>query len=74
MDAPEIVEIRLDVKSDGSPARDAPFIVIATDADRCGMYTDEPAVIAQLAPDEASAAFEATWHGEWTFGRRVADA
>ncbi len=70
----EIVEIRLGVKSDGSPARDAPFVVIATDADRSGMYADEPKVISQLAPHEDRGWFEATWDGEWRFGRRVADA
>ena len=70
----EIVEIRLGRKSDGSFARDAAFIVIAKDADRCGLYKDEPDVIAQLAPGESIARFEATWNGQWKFGRRVHDA
>jgi hypothetical protein len=49
-------------------------MVIADDADRCGLYVDEPDVIAQLAPDEDRGRFEATWDGEWKFGRRVQDA
>jgi hypothetical protein len=60
MSKSEIVEIRLGRKSDGSFARDAAFIVIAKDADRCGLYKDEPHVIAQLATDEESGRFEAT--------------
>ena len=46
--APVIVDIRLGINSDGSIARDVPFVVIADDADRCGRYVNEPAVIAQL--------------------------
>ena len=70
----EIVEIRLGRKSNGSFARDAAFMVIAKDADRCGLYKDEPDVIAQLAENEESGKFEATWDDQWKFGRRVQDA
>jgi hypothetical protein len=49
-------------------------MVFADDPDRCGMYSKEPDVIAQLASDEDIARFEATWDGkEWKFGRRVRD-
>jgi hypothetical protein len=45
---------------------------ILTDVD---LYSKEPAVIAQLAPGESIARFEATWDGkEWQFGRRAQDA
>ena len=74
MSKSEIVEIRLGRKSDGSFARDAAFMVIAKDADRCGLYKSEPDVIAQLAPGEDIARFDATWDGEWKFGRRIQDA
>jgi hypothetical protein len=71
----ETVEIRLGRRSDGSFARDAAFMVIAKDADRCGLYKDEPAVIAQIAENEERARFEATWDGKkWKFGSRVQDA
>ena len=70
----EIVEILLGRNADGSVARDALFVVLARNDARCGLYRDEPIVIAQLAPDEDRARFEATWHGEWRFGRRLADA
>jgi hypothetical protein len=70
----EIVEIRLGRKGDGSIARDAAFMVFADDPNRCGLYDKEPDVIAQLAPDEDIARFEAIWDGEWKFGRRVQDA
>ena len=70
----EIVEIRLGRKGDGSFARDAAFMVIAKDADRCGLYKDEPHVIGQLAEDEESGRFEATWDDRWRFGRRVQNA
>jgi hypothetical protein len=75
MNKREMVEIRLGRKSDGSTARDAAFVVLADDPDRCGMYSKKPDVIAQLAPGEDIARFEATWDGkEWKFGRRVQDA
>jgi hypothetical protein len=70
----EIVEIVPARDDDGTPDRDAPFVVLAEDEDRDGLYFNEPAVIAQLAPDENAAKFEATWEGEWKFGRRVQDA
>lgn len=70
----EIIEVRLGRSADGSIARHAPFVVYADDPNRCGLYDKEPAVIAQLAPDEETARFEATWDGEWKFGRRVQDA
>lgn len=66
----EIV-VQLGRKSDGSTARRAPFVVIAENAERCGLCGNEPAVIAQLAPDEDRGWFEAMWDGEWKFGRRV---
>jgi hypothetical protein len=69
-----VVEIRLTCEPDGAPVRSLPFMVIADDADRCGLYVDEPDVIAQLAPDENRGRFEATWDGEWKFGRRIQDA
>ena len=52
--APVIVEIRLGINSDGCIARDGPFVVIADDADRCGRYVNEPAVIAHLCRGMAS--------------------
>ena len=51
---------------------DAPFLVVAEQPGRSGMYQDEPDVIAQMAPDEVEARFEAEWiEGEWRFGKRV---
>jgi hypothetical protein len=71
----EIIEIQLDCKADGSIDRHAPFVVLAPDEERDGLYSNEPAVVAQLAPDEDNARFEATWDGEeWLFGPRVQDA
>jgi hypothetical protein len=69
-----IVEIKLGRSAGGSIARHAPFAVFAENPDRCGLYDKEPDVIAQLAPGEDNARFEATWDGEWKFGRRVQDA
>ena len=71
----EIIEVQLACNADGSVDRTAPFVVLASDEKRDGLYTHEPAVIAQLAPDEDTARFEAAWDGEeWLFGRRVQDA
>jgi hypothetical protein len=71
----EIVEIQLYCNEDGSIDRGAPFVVLAEDEERDGLYFNEPAVIAQLAPDEDNARFEAAWDGEeWLFGPRVQDA
>ena len=71
----EIIEVQLACNADGSVDRAAPFVVLAADEKRDGLYTNEPAVIAQLAPDEDTARFEATWDGEeWLFGRRAQDA
>jgi hypothetical protein len=71
----EVVEIVLARNEYGSIDRCAPFVVLADDEDRDGLYMNEPAVIAQLAGDEDAAWFEATWDGEeWMFGRRVQDA
>jgi hypothetical protein len=68
-----IVEIKLGRSADGSIARHAPFAVFTDDPDRCGLYNKDPDVIAQLAEGEDIARFEATWDGEWKFGRRVQD-
>jgi hypothetical protein len=71
----EVVEIVLGCNEDGSTNRDAPFMVLAADEERDGLYFNEPTVVAQFAPDEAAARFEATWDGEeWLFGARVQDA
>ena len=70
----EIVEIWLAIGDDGGIDRDGPFLVIAEDDDRCGSYVNEPDVIVQLAPDEDTARFEATWDGQWRFGKRLHDA
>jgi hypothetical protein len=71
----EIIEIQLACNADGSVDRASPFVVLAADEERDGLYANEPAVIAQLAPDEDTARFEATWDGEvWQLGRRVQDA
>jgi hypothetical protein len=70
----EIVEIKLGRLSDGSIARHERFVVLADDPGRCGLYDKQPDVIAQLAPDEDTGRFEATWDGQWKFGRRVQDA
>jgi hypothetical protein len=69
-----IVEIKLGRSPDGNIARHGPFMVFGDDADRCGLYDKEPDVIAQLGPGEDNGLFEATWDGEWKFGRRVQDA
>jgi hypothetical protein len=71
----EIIEIQLDCNADGSIDRTAPFVVLAPDEGRDGLYSNEPALLAQLAPDEDTARFEATRDGEeWLFGPRVHDA
>ena len=71
----EIIEIQLVCNADGSIDRSAPFVVLAEDEERDGLYSNEPTVIAQLAPDEDNARFEAAWDGEeWLFGPRVQDA
>ena len=71
----EIIEVQLACNADGSVDRTAAFVVLAADEERDGLYFNEPDVIAQLAPDEDTARFEATWDGEeWLFGRRVQDA
>ena len=72
MSNPEIVEIRLGRKADGSVARNAPFMVLAANPERSSLCRDEPEVIAQLAPHEDRGLFEATWNGSWQFGKRRA--
>jgi hypothetical protein len=53
------------------PNPDAPFMVKAHDPHRCGLYYDEPTVIAQMLPGEREARFEAEWDGaQWKFGKR----
>ena len=57
----------------------APFVVIPRQPRlqprRGGVYHNEPDVIAQFLPGERQARFEAEWiEGEWSFGKRVADA
>jgi hypothetical protein len=71
-----IVKVRLGVDpTTGLVDPRAPFLVIAPQPGRSGMYHDEPDVIAQIAPDEVKARFEAEWiEGEWKFGKRVLDA
>jgi hypothetical protein len=70
----EIVTIILARGDDGKPDRAMPFAVACNDDSRTGLYDDEPGVLAQLAPGEVTARFEATWDGEWKFGRRAQDA
>jgi hypothetical protein len=48
--------------------------VLAEDEARDGLYFNGSDVIAQLAPDEDNGRFEATWDGDWKFGRWVQDA
>jgi hypothetical protein len=53
----------------------APFLVTADDPSKSGLYENEPTVIAQLAPGERQARFEAEWTEDgWRFGTRVQDA
>lgn len=62
-------------RATGHVDRDAPFLVTSDIFGRTGIYTDEPAVVAQFAPDEREARFHAEWKDEaWVFGRRVTDA
>jgi hypothetical protein len=72
----EIVIVCLAIDAEtGVAIQDAPFVVKASRADRSGIYDREPAVVAQLLPDEACARFEAEWTDDrWKFGKRVADA
>ena len=59
----------------GGIDRGAPFMVIARQAYRSRLYSDEPEVLAQLLPGERQARFEAEWTGVgWKFGKRVAGA
>jgi hypothetical protein len=74
-----IVEVRLG-RNDDSIDRQGPFMVISDDFNSLcfnewfAWHPVAPQVIAQLAPDEDRGRFEATWAGEWRFGRRVQDA
>ena len=72
----EIVIVCLAIDAEtGVAIQDAPFLVKASRADRSGIYEREPAVVAQLLPNEEYARFEAEWTDDrWKFGRRVADA
>ena len=59
----------------GGIDRGAPFMVIARQAYRSRLYSDEPEVLAQLLPGERQGRFEAEWTGAgWKFGKRVVDA
>lgn len=52
----------------------APFLVMAKDLRRDGVYHDEAEVIAQFLPGESKARFYAEWtENGWKFGRRVLD-
>jgi hypothetical protein len=54
---------------------EGPFMVIAPQPGRSGVYEDEPDVISQIPAGETDAKFEAEWvNGEWVFGRRTFDA
>jgi hypothetical protein len=73
--AKSIVLIKLGTVVDtGEIDRDAPFLAVSDMPGRSGVYAEEPDVMAQFAPSEGEARFEAEWiNGGLTFGRRVAD-
>ena len=68
-----IVKLAIDPRT-GTILPDAPFLVIADQPDRCGVYDKEPEVVAQFLPGEEQARFEAEWTEDgWRFGKRVRD-
>jgi hypothetical protein len=69
-----IVSLATDPKT-GTIIPEAPFLVMASRTDRCGVYDREPDVAAQFFPGEEQARFETEWTDEgWKFGRRITDA
>jgi hypothetical protein len=74
-DMKTIVIVKLPTVADHAFDPKGPFVVMAPQPGRSGVYEDEPAVVTQIPPGETNAKFEAEWvDGQWVFGKRVLDS